>query len=49
MLPARAADKLLQRNLEFSPARKPGAVNSITGPVDVASPDTLQAKQNIAV
>src|ERR1700758_1344101 len=49
MLPARAADKLLQWNLEFSPARKPGAVDSIAGPVDIAAPDALKAKQNITV
>src|SRR5882757_7725569 len=36
MLPAGAADKLLQRNLEFSSARKPGAVNSVSCPVNIA-------------
>src|SRR5262249_13393124 len=49
MLSAGAANKLLQWNLEFSPARKPGAVGSIAGPVDIAAPDALEAKQNITV
>src|SRR6266481_7618431 len=49
MLPAGAADKLLQWDLEFSPARKPGAVNSIPCPVDIATPDALETKQNIAL
>jgi hypothetical protein len=49
MLPAGRTDKLLQWDLEFSPARKPGAVDSVAGPVDVAAPDTLKAKQNITV
>src|SRR5262249_5161681 len=47
MLPAGAADKLLQWNLKFSPARKPGAVDSITDPIDITAPDALKAKQNI--
>src|SRR6266508_1982273 len=49
MLPAGAADKLLQWDLEFSPARKPGAVNSVPCPVHIAIPDTLETKQNIAL
>src|SRR5262245_22936988 len=49
MFPAGAADKLLQRNLEFSPARNPGAVDSIAGPVDIATPNALEAKQDIAL
>src|SRR5215471_675572 len=49
MLSAGAAEKLFQRDLEFSPARKPGAVDSIAGPVDITAPDTLEAKQNIAL
>src|SRR5882757_6798678 len=49
MLPAGAADKLLQRKLEFSSARKPGAVNSVSCPVDIATPDSLETKQNIAL
>ena len=49
MLPAGAADKLLQWDLEFSPARKPGAVNSVPCPVHIATPDTLETKQNIAL
>src|SRR5213080_907847 len=49
MLPAGGADKLLQWHVEFSPARKPGAVDSIACPVDIAAPDALKAKQNIAL
>src|SRR6266480_8030059 len=49
MLPAGAADPWLQWDLEFSPARKPGAVNSVPCPVDIATPDALEAKQNIAL
>src|SRR5689334_12947310 len=49
MLPAGAADKLLQRELKFSPARKPGAVDSIACPIDIAAPDALEAKQDIAL
>src|SRR5580765_3735380 len=49
MLPAGAADKLLQWDLEFSPPRKPGAVNSVPCPVDIATPDALETKQNIAL
>jgi hypothetical protein len=49
MLPAGAVDKLFQWDLEFSPARKPGAVNSISCPVDIATPDALETKQNIAL
>src|SRR5919198_4474417 len=49
MLPAPSADKLLQWHLEFSPARKPGAVDSIAGAVNIAAPDALEAKQNIAL
>src|SRR5262245_15548089 len=49
MFPAGAADKLLQWNLEFSPSRKPGAVDTIAGPIDITVPDALKAKQNIAL
>src|SRR6476646_2940769 len=49
MLPAGAADNLLQWDLEFSPARKPGAVNSVPCPVHIATPDALETKQNIAL
>src|SRR5437867_4334810 len=49
MLPAGAADKLLQWDFEFSPARKPRAVNSVPCPVDIATPDAIETKQNIAL
>src|SRR4030095_14146992 len=49
MLPAGAVDKLFQWELEFSPARKPSAVNSVSCPVDIATPDALETKQNIAL
>src|SRR4029079_14027839 len=48
MLPAGAADKTLQRDFEFSPAPKPGAVHSVPRPVHIATPDPFKAKQNIA-
>src|SRR6476469_4816590 len=49
MLPSGAADKLLQWDFEFSPACEPGAVNSVSCPVDIAIPDALKTKQNIAL
>ena len=49
MLPAGAADKSLQWDLEFSPARKPRAMNSVPSPVHIATPDALKTKQNIAL
>src|SRR6476619_1098270 len=49
MLPADAANKLLQWDFEFSPACEPGAVNSVSSPVDIATPDALETKQNIAL
>src|SRR6516165_11115775 len=49
MLPAGSAQKLLQWDLEFFPARKPGAVDSIAGPIDIAAPNPFEAKQNIAL
>jgi hypothetical protein len=49
MLPAGAADKSLQWDLGFSPARKPGAVNTVPCPVNIATPDALETKQNIAL
>src|SRR5215471_11876189 len=49
MLPAGSADKLFQWDLGFSTAPKPGAVDSIAGAIDVAVPDALEAKQNIAL
>src|ERR1043166_8973761 len=49
MLPASRAHKLLQWNLEFSPALKPSAVDSIAGPKGIAIPDAIEAKQEIAL
>src|ERR1041384_6525613 len=49
MLPADAADKLLQWELEFSSTREPGAVDSIARPIDIAAPDALEAKQNVTI
>src|SRR5262245_49713855 len=49
MFPTAAADKLLQRDLEFSSASKPCTVDSIAGPINIARPDALKAKQNIAL
>ena len=41
-------DKLLQRELKFSSARQPGAVDAVAGSVNVAAPDTLKTQQNVA-
>ena len=49
MLPACAVDKLFQWDLEFSPARKPGAVNAVPRPIDIATPDPFKTEQNIAL
>src|SRR5882757_5704540 len=49
MLPAGATDKSLQWDLEFSAACKPGMVNTVPSPVDIATPDALETKQNIAL
>src|SRR5215208_4600495 len=49
MLPAGAADKLLQWDFEFSPTRKPGPVNTVPSPVDIATPDALETAQKIAL
>src|SRR4051812_16470449 len=49
MFPAGAANKLLQWELEFSAARQPGAVNTVSGPVDIAAPDALETEQNVAL
>jgi hypothetical protein len=48
MFPAAATDKSLQWDLEFSPARKPGTMDSVACPVNIASPDPLKGKQNVA-
>src|SRR5712671_3255381 len=48
MLSAGAAEKSLQWDLEFSAARKPGMVNTVPSAVDIATPDALETKQNIA-
>src|SRR6476620_10284624 len=48
MLPADAADKTLQWDFESSPARKPGAVNAVPRPIDIATPDPFKTEQNIA-
>src|SRR5207248_8497143 len=49
MLPTGRTDKLLQWDLEIFPPRKPGAVDSIAGSIDIAVPDAFEAKQNIAL
>src|SRR5262245_14689670 len=49
MLPAGTANKLFQGDLEFSPARKPRLVDSVAGPIDIAAPNALKAKQNITI
>jgi hypothetical protein len=49
MLRTEAPNKSFQRQLELSPAIKPGAMNSIAGPINVAAPDTFKTEQDIAV
>src|SRR5215470_10492119 len=49
MLRTKTPNKSFQRQLELSSALKPGAMNSIAGPINVTAPDALKAEQNIAV
>src|SRR6266567_6454366 len=49
MLAVESPRKLLQRELEFPSAREPGAVDTVAGAINVAAPNALKARQNIAV
>jgi hypothetical protein len=49
MFPARRAEKLLQRDLKFAPAREPGAMHSIASPVYITAPDPFKTEQNVAM
>ena len=49
MLGVESPGKLLQRKLESSAAREPGAMHTIAGAINVAAPDALKAQQNVAV
>ena len=40
-------DKSFQRQFELSSPLKPGAMDSIASPINVAAPDTLKTKQDI--
>src|SRR4030095_8936899 len=48
MLGTETPDKSFQRQFELSSAIKPGSVNSITGPINVAAPNTPKTEQDIA-
>src|SRR5437667_8916386 len=47
MLGIEAPDKSFQRQFELSSPVKPGAMDSIASPVNVAAPDALKTKQDI--
>jgi len=49
MFPANGANKLLERKLEFSSTAEPGAMDPVTGAINIAAPDALKAQQSIAV
>src|ERR1043166_7091217 len=48
MLRTEASNKSLQRQFELSSTIQPCAMNSVTGPINVAAPDTLKTEQHIA-
>src|SRR4029077_4506226 len=41
------ANKPFQRELEFSSTRQPGMVHTVSGAIDVTSPDPLEPHENI--
>src|SRR6266480_5111543 len=47
MLGIETPDKSLQRQFELSSALKPGAMDSIASPINVAAPDALKTEQDI--
>ena len=49
MLQVCGADKSLQRQLELSSAHQPGAMHPVASAINVAAPDTLKAKQGVAI
>src|SRR5437016_4983987 len=49
MLAVESPGKLLQRKLEFSSARQPGAMDTVASAISIAAPDALKAQQGIAV
>src|ERR1043166_3438646 len=44
-----AANKSFQRHFEFSSPLQPGAMHAVTGAINIATPNPLEAHQNIAV
>src|SRR5206468_6004633 len=48
MLRTETPDKPFQRQFELSSAIKPGAMDPVAGPIDVAAPNTLETEQDIA-
>src|SRR5438094_10110035 len=47
MLGTETPDESFQRQFELSSALKPGAVDSIASPINVAAPNTLKTEQDI--
>src|SRR5437667_8060932 len=47
MLRTETPDESFQRQFELSSALKPGAVDSIASPINVAAPNTLKTEQDI--
>src|SRR5438876_9604210 len=47
MLGSEAPDKSFQRQFELSSPLKPGAMDSIASPINVAAPDALKTEQDI--
>src|SRR5213080_5412850 len=47
MLGSEAPDKSFQRQFELSSPVKPGAMDSVASPINVAAPDTLKTEQDI--
>src|SRR5438876_12123002 len=48
MLVIKAPNKSLQRDFKFSSAIEPGAMDTVTGPINVTTPHALEAHQDIA-
>jgi hypothetical protein len=49
MLAIKKPAKFLERTRELVPPFEPGTMNSVTGAVNIAPPDSLEAEQDIAL
>src|SRR6476660_8334958 len=47
MLRTQTSDKSFQEQFELSSALKPGAMDSVASPINVAAPDALKTEQDI--